>query len=58
MLWSVCLIEEKISGRMLKKYTALSLRRGYKIDGKGKEGVSLPLVLLVLLELLYFIFIV
>ena len=31
--------EEKISGRMLKKYTALSLRRGIsKVDGKGRRG--------------------
>jgi len=35
--------EQKISGRMLKKYTALSLRRGIsEADGKGK-GVSLPI---------------
>ena len=29
--------EQKISGRMLKKYTVLSLRRGIsEADGKGK----------------------
>lgn len=30
--------EQKISGRMLKKYTALSLRRGIiEVDGRGRR---------------------
>lgn len=36
--------EQKISGRMLKKYTALSLRRGIsEVDGKGRRGWAFPL---------------
>lgn len=36
--------KEKISVRMLQKYTALSLRRGViEVDGKGRREVSFPI---------------